>query len=76
MIRTFLRFVLVAFGGSVLLPTITTVASLLHRNQALPLAETVLPLFIAAGLIFGALAAIIPARQAARLNIVEALRYE
>ncbi len=31
---------------------------------------------IAAGLIFGALAAIIPARQAARLNIVEALRYE
>jgi putative ABC transport system permease protein len=31
---------------------------------------------IAAGLIFGVLAAIIPARQAARLNIVEALRYE
>lgn len=31
---------------------------------------------IAAGLIFGALAAIIPARQAARLNVVEALRYE
>jgi putative ABC transport system permease protein len=30
----------------------------------------------AAGLIFGVLAAIIPARQAARLNIVEALRYE
>ena len=52
MIRTFLRFVLVAFGGSVLLPTVTTVASLLHRNQDLPLADTVLPLFTAAGLTF------------------------
>jgi len=31
---------------------------------------------IAIGLIFGALAAIIPSRQAARLEIVEALRYE
>jgi putative ABC transport system permease protein len=31
---------------------------------------------IAAGLIFGALAAVIPARQAARLEIVQALRYE
>jgi putative ABC transport system permease protein len=31
---------------------------------------------IAAGLIFDALAAIIPARQAARLEIVQALRYE
>jgi putative ABC transport system permease protein len=28
------------------------------------------------GLLFGALAAIIPARQAARLEIVQALRYE
>jgi putative ABC transport system permease protein len=31
---------------------------------------------IAAGLIFGALAALIPARQAARLDVVAALRYE
>jgi putative ABC transport system permease protein len=31
---------------------------------------------IAAGLIFGALAAVIPARQAARMNVVAALRYE
>jgi putative ABC transport system permease protein len=31
---------------------------------------------IAIGLLFGALAAIIPARQAARMNVVEALRYE
>jgi putative ABC transport system permease protein len=31
---------------------------------------------IAIGLIFGVLAAIIPARQAARMNVVEALRYE
>jgi putative ABC transport system permease protein len=31
---------------------------------------------IAIGLIFGALAAVIPARQAARLQVVEALRYE
>ena len=30
----------------------------------------------AAGLLFGALAAIIPARQAAGMNVVEALRYE
>ncbi|MBL8055697.1 MAG: hypothetical protein JNK29_03315, partial [Anaerolineales bacterium] len=31
---------------------------------------------VAVGLLFGALAAIIPARQAARLEIVRALRYE
>ena len=31
---------------------------------------------IAIGLLFGALAAFIPARQAARLNVVEAIRYE
>lgn len=31
---------------------------------------------IAIGLFFGALAAILPARQAARMNVVEALRYE
>jgi putative ABC transport system permease protein len=33
-------------------------------------------LAIAAGLLFGALAAVIPARQAARLQIIQALRYE
>ncbi len=33
-------------------------------------------LAIASGLLFGAVAAIVPARQAARLQIVEALRYE
>jgi putative ABC transport system permease protein len=31
---------------------------------------------VAAGVLFGALAAIIPARQASRLEIVQALRYE
>jgi putative ABC transport system permease protein len=31
---------------------------------------------LAAGLLFGALAAIIPARQASRMNVVAALRYE
>jgi putative ABC transport system permease protein len=31
---------------------------------------------IAVGLLFGALAAVIPARQAARMEIVQALRYE
>jgi len=31
---------------------------------------------IAIGLLFGALVAVIPARQAARLQVVEALRYE
>jgi putative ABC transport system permease protein len=31
---------------------------------------------IAIGLIFGVLAALVPARQAARLEIVQALRYE
>jgi putative ABC transport system permease protein len=31
---------------------------------------------IAIGLLFGAFAALIPARQAARMNVVEALRYE
>ncbi len=33
-------------------------------------------LVVAAGLVFGALAAVIPARQAARMEIVQALRYE
>jgi putative ABC transport system permease protein len=33
-------------------------------------------LALAAGLVFGALAAVVPARQAARLQIVQALRYE
>jgi len=31
---------------------------------------------IAIGLLFGVLAALIPARQAAGMNVVEALRYE
>jgi putative ABC transport system permease protein len=31
---------------------------------------------IAVRLLFGALAAVIPARQAASMNVVEALRYE
>ena len=31
---------------------------------------------IAAGLIFGVLAALFPARQAARMEIIQALRYE
>lgn len=31
---------------------------------------------LVAGIVFGLLAAIIPARQAAKLQIVEALRYE
>ena len=31
---------------------------------------------IAVGLLFGALAAVIPARQASKLQVVEALRYE
>jgi putative ABC transport system permease protein len=31
---------------------------------------------VAAGIVFGVLAAIIPARQATRLQVVEALRYE
>jgi putative ABC transport system permease protein len=33
-------------------------------------------LAITAGIFFGVLAAVIPARQAARLEIVQALRYE
>lgn len=31
---------------------------------------------VAVGLLFGALAAVVPARQATRLDVVEALRYE
>ena len=31
---------------------------------------------LAVGLIFGALSAVLPARQAARMDVVEALRYE
>jgi putative ABC transport system permease protein len=31
---------------------------------------------IAVGLLFGVLAALLPARQAARMNIIRALRYE
>jgi putative ABC transport system permease protein len=33
-------------------------------------------LAVAIGMLFGALAAVIPARQAAKLDIVAALRYE
>ena len=36
----------------------------------------VIVLALTAGVVFGVLAAIIPARQAARLLIVQALRYE
>jgi putative ABC transport system permease protein len=43
-------------------------------GYAFPLSGIVAALVI--GLIFGGLAAIIPARQAARMNVVEALRYE
>jgi putative ABC transport system permease protein len=43
-------------------------------GYAFPLTGIVAAIVI--GLFFGALAAIIPARQAARMNVVEALRYE
>lgn len=43
---------LLAFAGSVLLPTVTTVASLLHRKQTLPVGDTMLALAVAAGLSF------------------------
>ena len=51
-IRTYLRFLTLAFAGAVLLPTVTTVGSLLHRHQTIPLGETALALWIAAGLTF------------------------
>jgi SAM-dependent methyltransferase len=47
-----LRFLLLGFAGSVLLPTIATVASLLHRDQAVPFGDTLLPLATALGLTF------------------------
>lgn len=52
MVRTYLRFLTFAFAGAVLLPTVTTVGSLLHRRQTIPLGETALALWIAAGLTF------------------------
>jgi spermidine synthase len=52
MVRTYLRFLTLAFAGAVLLPTVTTVGSLLHRRQTIPLGETALALWIAAGLTF------------------------
>jgi len=39
-----------------------------------PVNGVIIALFVA--LLFGAIAAILPARQAARLRVVEALRYE
>ena len=47
---------------------------LFPMTYSFPLAGILLA--IAIGLLFGALAAVIPARQAARLQVVEALRYE
>lgn len=41
-----------ALGGSLLLPTVTTVASLLHRRQDIPLDAVVPPVFVALGLTF------------------------
>jgi hypothetical protein len=50
--RTFLRFVALVFAGSALLPTVTTVASLLHRRQEIPVGETAVAIAVAAGLVF------------------------
>ena len=53
---------------------VKALAALFPMNYSFPLGGILGG--IAIGLIFGALAAVIPARQAARLQVVEALRYE
>ena len=53
---------------------VKALGSLFPMQYSFPLAGVLAG--IAIGLLFGALAAIIPARQAARLQVVEALRYE
>ena len=53
---------------------IGAMASLFPMSYSFPLAGILAA--IAIGLIFGALAAVIPARQASRMQVVEALRYE
>ena len=53
---------------------VRALGSLFPMQYSFPLAGVLAG--IAIGLLFGALAAIIPARQAARLQVVEALRYE
>jgi putative ABC transport system permease protein len=53
---------------------VKAMAVLFPMNYAFPLGGILAG--IAIGLIFGALAAVIPARQAAKLQVVEALRYE
>jgi putative ABC transport system permease protein len=53
---------------------VNALAGLFPMTYSFPLAGLLAG--IAIGLLFGALAAIIPARQAARLQVVEALRYE
>jgi len=53
---------------------VKAMGAIFPMNYSFPFAGVIAG--IAIGLIFGALAAIIPARQAAKLQIVEALRYE
>lgn len=53
---------------------VKAMGTLFPMNYSFPIAGIIAG--IAIGLIFGALAAIIPARQAAKLQVVEALRYE
>jgi putative ABC transport system permease protein len=53
---------------------VRALGSLFPMQYSFPLAGVLAG--IAIGLLFGALAAVIPARQAARLQVVEALRYE
>jgi putative ABC transport system permease protein len=53
---------------------VKAMAALFPMSYSFPLAGVLAG--IAIGLLFGALAAVIPARQAAKLQVVEALRYE